>query len=145
MMVECGSHGSGSGCIVCSTSCALKQWVYQPAVADVQLRIHEKVYVAVKWAGGLRILIELERNTLRGVLHPAARPAQFAVITAPEIEPQCIPASKVRWYVGRRQLGAFKVPASKLLHDFVPAVVREHSLGIQLVWDSLDRNLHFRD
>jgi len=37
------------------------------------------------------------------------------------------------------------VLASKLLHDLVPVVVREHSLGIQLVWDSLDRNLHFGD
>jgi len=37
------------------------------------------------------------------------------------------------------------VLASKLLHDFVPVVVREHSLGIQLDLDSLNRNLHFRD
>ena len=70
---------------------------------------------------------------------------QLVVVTAPENEPQGIPASKVRRYVSRRQLGAFEVLASKILYDLVPLLVREHPLGIQLVWDSLDRNLHFRD
>ena len=59
------------------------------------------------------------------------------------IEPQGILASKICCeHVGRRPVGVLR---RKLFHDFLPVVVREHSLCIQLVWDTLDRNLHFRD
>ena len=70
---------------------------------------------------------------------------QFAVVAAPEIEPQSIAALEIRRHIRRWQLSAFEVFASKLLHNLAPVLVREHALSVKLVWDSLDRNLHFRD
>ena len=120
----------------------------EPAIFNIELRIHDDKKIDVQSAGRLCLLRDLDRNAFAGIFYAATAAMKAVIIACPEVKPQGVLAGQEfsqidvcqgQVFCDRSYVGVTLTARRKVLLCRVP-----HLLTVGLVGDALDGDLHFR-
>ena len=125
----------------------------EPAIFNIELRIHDDKKIDVQRAGRLCLLRDLDRNAFAGIFYAATAAMKAVIIACPEVKPQGVLAGQEFSQIDVCQSQVFCDPSyvrvtltarRKVLLCLIPHLIGAHPLTVELVGDALDGDLHFR-